>query len=777
MPANDLEVMLDKVGGATNHRVIEIWEKYRRDYPDGFIKYKNKFANYPQGEKIPQAELLKIHSEVQREITQDRARSAEVYSAAFNACKAVDAIAKISKMPELSEAVKYSMHSLDFAKQLGSIADIMGAGGGFAALANPTIALVAIGMQMMDCFMDTGPSYEEVMLLELREISRQIADLHRDMLREFGQVHEHLLLLHRAVLECTAALEASIAGLSNQMQGFRNDAIFRLMRIEKSIEYLRMDVEIGQRDLFLQDLKNLCTDVDARIDRHPIANEEAKVQKIAHQLERNWILGQSAAPSLTGSQIQVTYDNDIRALESSNSKLQNRLGYVVSVAQSMGFDLTATANIPAVERNKIIHLEIFDVAVKQYLRIRKEFPKYVQDDAEGSNFSNIQTFAHNTLNFIYKIQRSENLFNALFTNYKNAIHEVEAAIQAQIDTSDLEHRAFLQSNDISLRDDLATLSSKLAGRHPRDSRITTTDIMNMSGTTIHGARFPELNVQNLASSHQLNLPVEVLIAEALKLGNINCSYTAMYAMHINDPGIGVNYDSGLYTSSGAKLSCSEHAYTSRPEHLYARYVFKFKFSNFYEHTVSINKYENYAGNFWADFINPNLATYTTMANPAVNEHLLSNLRANIISEILQKRKELVAQRLLNGDSIQFEQNLQHLDSARKRLLSFGLIAGLPYEILQGIFELPSASTVRNDLDLYMLVGDINSCYWQKPLNESINAINSRCIDLVRAEIEQPSFDSPIAAKIHRIDALIDSSKVEYKNIIRAPRPRRSWFGF
>ncbi len=781
MPNNDLKMMSRRVCGADNAEVMSVWEKLRRDAPDEFIKYKARFAAYPQAGQIPEVDLAKINAAVKREVTQQRDCSAAMYNAAYNGCKAVDAIAKIAKMPHLSEAVKLSKQSLDFAQQLGCVADILSAGGGlagFAALANPTMALVGIGLQMMDCFIgESGPSYEEIVLLQLREISQQIADLHEEMLHEFGQVHEHLRLLHNTVLDCTAALEASIERLGNQMQGFRNDVIGRLIKIEESIEDLRREVAVGQRDILLQDLKTLCADVDARINHHVIVNEEAEVQRIAHRLEHNWILGQSAACSLTGSQIRVTYDNDIRMLEPSNTKLQGRMGYIASVAQSMGFDLTATADILSVERNKIVHLEIFEVAVNQYLELRKVFSGYVQDDVRGSRFSNIQLFANNTLNFIRKIQRSENLFNALFANYWSAIGEINAAIQGQIDAADLEQHSFLQNNEISLRDNIVTLCSKFVGKHPKVARITTADVMQSSGTTIHGAKFPEFDVQDLSTHHMLNLPVEVLIGEALKLGDIKCSYTAMFAQRFSDPGIGVeDYDSGLYTSFGTKVGSSDHVYASRRDHFYARYIFKFNLSNYYEHTMSVDRYVPVqdAHSFWPFFINPNLASCVVMPNPVVNENALINLRMQITNTLLQKRKELVAQRLLNGDSTQFDQALQHLESARRRLLAFGLLAGLPYEFMQKIFDLPASSTVRNDLLLYTLAGDINSSYWHKPAAETINAVNAACIGLLRAEIAQPSLDSPIARKICEIDDLLSSSKrtyTEHRNNMPRSTPR------
>jgi hypothetical protein len=334
---------------------------------------RSEFAYHANLKEVSRAQFNEISTRAIKECIKqtDSKLNKQYFDAALNGCDTLNSLAALSKSNsrELQQICKVGKMSINFAKKAheihGLMADAKSKGladamvpknatgakaaegitkgltdsilptnaAEFLALANPVTALVTIGIQIfMSLVIDTGPSFEQIMLEQLQAISKQIADLHEDMLQQFGEVHEHLRVMHASILRSANDLSVLI---TSQVGGLRNALKQTLKEIIDSLNLTREGLAEGQIEILLQPLVELCNTVTSRID----GDTHKEESKIASKLEKDWILGQSASPMLNGMLWYKTKHNvpswEKGWLPADNVGLQKSLGYLACIGKEI----------------------------------------------------------------------------------------------------------------------------------------------------------------------------------------------------------------------------------------------------------------------------------------------------------------------------------------------------------------------------------------------------------------------------------------------------------
>jgi hypothetical protein len=621
----ELQIMSKQITGKINQETMSKLKELHTNSPLIFDQYKQKFDEHyknetilAQANKIPADTLAKMQISIMSEIPKIQAKELRetMYQTGLNACNTFDAIGKITKSPELSKAAEFSALSLKFADQLVNIQGIIQNGAAaIASLATPVTAILVIGGQILSSFMEpSGPSFEEIMMEQLQAISQQIVELGEQIRKDFKEVYDKLDLIHKTVLDCAKILHIS---LSNQIQEFKNYVKTDLEKINNNIENIRKIIIIGNHE----NLTCLCKDVEAIFNGQVTIINQATIENLANQLENSWLLSQSFLGSLNGSSVFMkgNYDNDTKFLNSSPSHLINILGYLALTAQDMGFNFNNDKNgIPAVVTSKIINPNVFNMALTEYLKLRRAFPKYVVDNEHGERFDKILSLSENSLNFIKKIQADKSFFNDLFDNYKSALHETSHAAEQHIDSVNEEYKQSMDCDVLDLRDDFddlkkifkqsvpenqqrdhgvdffkqgktPELAQDLAWRYPRlkqsfkkrlpkDPLIVADDYPD---------QLPKIDLNQFAiyDNDLFSFPEEMLIAEAFGLGKIKASYSTLAISHRRS-------STGLIASDymGKIIDCTTISPVySRVERYqgYLRVTIKFDFNDKFQHICLI----------------------------------------------------------------------------------------------------------------------------------------------------------------------------------------------
>lgn len=812
-----------KTTGQVDANVVATLEEYRRSYPDTFKLLQIEMEKYPIVRKLDDQTLSNMISQVTCAAAQESQKAVnlaikkEKIEAANNFLTAMNGIAVIARSPVLTKTVKISSHTVKAFEQADILKGIIAQGLKdktenildvkkiIGLTANPSLILATIGLELLGSFMgSTGPSIEQIMLDQLQMISEQIAELHKEMLKEFKEVHKHLDLIHTNLLQCSNEIKFLI---KNQVQGFRSNAMDSLDRIDAILTTLHNMMHTGTSEILRQGLLKLCTSADARLNKHAVQDEKSAVQEVMHRLEREWILNQSASLNFNGGSMftpgntSAARITDSRVLFPNADKLKPMLGYMFLTAQEMGLNIAESSGIPTVAIDKVMHPDIFAMATAKYLNLGYEFSQHVQDDDKGSKYTAIHNFANNTINFIRKVQRSDMLFNKLFENYNSAVQELDAAIKQQIRAANIQFANEFDTREVDLSSDYLTIMGRMTQQLP-----TTFESNDASaGLPILDSK---ITTSHLIYNAQFILPADVYAAQTLKLGSLSGSYSG--TMKFASP-----YPPGTATQ--------EHKLGPRCDTDTTNKTFTLEFGFLQQHAAdslwhmgglipsqpasgsgvrfglggrrrshvpAVKGYDSTGGgfnysypitvefsvSFGVDSIFKRTFVFSgtrTISNsrdlPSTSAALIAvlndlNFSSEIISDdnhtriealksrvqetIINQRKIKIAQPLLTKQSEAFNNALTHLESAKRRLESFSLLAGLPMAQHNDIKLLPDSQKILNDLSSYIsdVTTDMNIAYCNLPNIENVNA---QCIHAIRLHRSNPTFVSPLMEIIRK----------------------------
>lgn len=741
-----------------------------------FRSIQDRVSSYPASSPISKEDLQEINTNLSKQVL-----IATNIKIAGGVSGTLSALATITDSAELQKVSNLSVMLIDFTKNANILNELINQKPkvDFAScveLFASSFSVVTIGLKLFGAFMEaSGPSFEEVMLEQLQAISKQIQELHKDMLREFGEVHDHLRLLHDSLYECTTDIKLLI---ENKINGFRENATHRLNEIQSNIVDLKDDVRSGQIQSLLQKLKGKCVDVERHMQEVAVASEDASIKELADHLEGKWIKLHAADPVLSASSYNAsTHKLDTYFLKQNKDQLHNILGYIAKIGKANGL------NLDDVDVNKIVNVDVSKMAIASYLKLRRKFYAYIADDANGSKLSEIISYLENTLRLVKNIQRSHAMFNNAFVNYVAAVNEVQNAIDVQNDAASAHYRELYNCQLIDLNHDAEQMKVAFKLQRPKDSFATPSHDSS--------SPLPRLDLRSYRGYDNFDFPRELVIAELLGIDglSIKTSYGGFWRLEVRSRAgvhsaaihdVRVDFAGNPNTFAINEAQDTEKPYVPNENRYYIKFFVKFSFAN----TFHWNGYEVYLDkNTGAS----SEAVKNLLANPSnigrillANSELLScivsspikvNVWANesehdkrvlyslpdkINAWILNARKAHVPDALLKNNSSSFTQSLDHLDSAKQRLVTFGTVAGLPEEMQLQIMALKSSENVMQDLRNYKLYATMADKYWQKPDLNSINVLKNACIALIgnpntifRSKVEQSILETIAPVNVYR----------------------------
>lgn len=729
MFSQEVEALAKRVPGSDNPykygQIVKEFEKMQITAPRAFTLYLQQIKHYPGREIIDQDGWAAIQTTINQQLKTD-----QLFSVGTHTANLFKAIGQISSSPHIIKAAQVSSYTLGFAQNLNTLQSFMKPGGGFIDgvkfldVATSITGAVTFAVQIFGSFMGrSGPSIEEVMLQELHLVSQQIRDLHIYVVEAFGNVHKHLDLLCELVIDCHQELSILV---TNKVDGFRNDATLRLSLIDASLDTLRKIVKHGLDVIFTQDLKKLSDRVTARIEQHSISDEQGEVQAIVLGLEK-WIFEQAADRNLNCSNLFIagnkedSHQNDIKLLDVSN-ELNHLLGYLSMIAHEMGLDTSKF------ELQKIVHPMVFNIAVNEYLKLRRSYPAYILDDE--SKFTEIVEYSKHTSIFIRNIQ-DEIFIKALFDNYRQAIASVTDAIKEQMTKANVQFQEILDNEDVNLNDAYDDIKAKFS------------DFIIKCNSSIE-----DLQSKELTFAQKLEMPNELLLAQALKLDDFSITYSIKAGENVN------NFNTmklvwgnllHLYPELNNRQCNFSVTINIKGKH-FTRTI--------YLHGQRPQQFGSTAQSMLL-FLNNGEQHITITRDPKEATQLV-NLEEAIKQEIISRRINLIVQPLLNGDSTSFNKALLHLESARARLLMFAKLIGINNINLHNLAKMLQASEhVKNVLKLFIAKSTMDSTYWPEPQVELIEKQFSQAMTNISVK--------PCAVKIDETIAQVKLCKIAYLN--------------
>lgn len=715
-----------------------------------FKRVHDKIAYYNINKPIAVKDLQVLNTEISKQVL-----IATNLKMVGKASESLHALATITNSAELQKICKLSTMLIDFTSNANILKQMFGKKPklDFKDLFASSFDLVSVGMKVLGAFMgSSGPSFEEVMVEQLQAVSKQIHELHKAMLEEFGQVHEHLQLLHNTLYECTLDIKLLI---ENKINGFRSDATHRLNEIQSNLIDLKDDVRTGQIQSLLQKLKDLCVDVEHCLQDNSIATDASRVQQLANDLECKWIKLHAAAPVLSAANYTAsTHKLDTYFLKQNINQLHNILGYIAKIGKDNKL------GVRDIKLEAIVNVDVVKMAINNYLKLRRKFPNYISDDEDGEKLSTIIDYLSNTLKVVRNIQKGTNLFSSLFADYITAVNDVKSVTEMQVNAANTHYRQVYNCQLIDLNHDVEKM--KVAFKLQLPKNPTATPEQTSSNP------LPNFNLQTYKGYANFDLPREIIIAELLGIDSlrVKCTYGGFWRSDFlvySDPSpdvaslLNICFDFAGHENPQVihQAIDSEHPYINSV-YIFIKFYVKFSYGN----TAHWSGYDVYLND-------PELASnqkvkallqevygigrrlitdpellFTLVTRPlkvitfseenkyGYDKTILNSLPGKINSWIMVARKEQVANELLKNNSAQFVRALEHLDFAKQRLITFSLVAGLPSEIHLQILALKGAENVIQDLQNYESFATIDDTYWQPPKVEEVVALKNTCVMLL-----------------------------------------------
>jgi hypothetical protein len=788
-----LKHLSERCCGKADQKIINGLSAFRANNPAAFAQFRTKIDAYPGTAQIPESIVINYHAEALLQALAVKT----TFSGVKGLNEAFSGIAKITNSNTINRAVTFSQQVVGFTEQCFNLGVAVQTSAGYAAIGGPALMLATIGMQLCGSFMSkSGPTTEQVMLQQLQAISLQIEELGSLMINKFARVHQHLELLFETLCECTDDLQFLI---HNEISSFRADATTRLDRVTDRIKTLLKLTDDAVNTILTQSLKEQCVKSNARMQMHASSNEKADVQDIVDMLEHGWILNQSALPVLTGASkfvagnSQQSQTNDIDLISINVSTLQNILGYMAKVANEMGLDLTGDDK-DAVDKSKIINPEVFDIALTEYLKLRRTFPSYVIDDDDGSKYTRINAFAQNTINFIRKVQSSRDLFRALFANYNNAISALAVITEQQTQNANAKFCEDYKTTEVDLISSYDQIMRRVQPRLPMVFEDPESKIKPEAQL-----RYGHITVNSLPFSSEFAMPPEIAVLQILGLATLEGSFSIPQMEFLSPLGFNAHYpfpphgNVGHFTGELNLGLLQQHIadcrwnidtrrnflnpkdeYTVR---LHQTYGYSYNISLNFALELSDKSFRrtfSAQGTTSVDAIAPKLPAPKSLPFDTVrkilkfgsiqlsdnNDTSLEAIAIRIKNAIVEARKQKIVTPLFDGSNKAFENALLHLESAKLRLAAFSMIAGLPRDIHDRIMQLPGQDEIKAELRNYNMFAVMDTTPWVKP---ELSTLQDDCYANLSEGTPPPTLNSEILNNIRKFTAQVALHRVMHKN--------------
>lgn len=807
MTSETIEKLAFKSAGKKETKVEQFWRDMYNIAPDTFDEFKKEFDKHPDGIQISEEDFIKIERAVFEKIGT---------KAAYNACGMMKALATITNSKGLAKAAEFSKIAIDFSTKINDVRVLMKNTAKLPldqlsmALSNPTLAVATLALQVFGFFRKSGPTMEQMMLKELREISKQVADLHIDMAKSFVKVHKNLQKIHESLYKCSEDIKFLIA---NQVSGFRNDSIARLSKIDSTINSMQNLIIGNHYDLFTKSLHDLVTVVTDRMDGIETNNEKADVAKLAGELHA-WLSSHSSSQGLNGMRLFKSgntfdsHNHDMHFLNNNPHKLSNLLGYLVLLAQENNLNLEQSGTNSSISTTQIINPEIFNIAATEYTKLRRMFPTYVEDNEVGDKYKKIIDTANHTLNFISRVQKSDVLFKKLFYNYNLALAETKNALELRTVTANAEFQEKFVTKSIDLDSDYEELIERHTIKLPETFKP-------IPGTVCEDIQSKWLHDQNIFS-----LPPELFVAQQLKLYQAQGIFSAkeiiyppeidkiLWSRHgiiqlqnviVNDFNLS-RTQGNIYEYSRKMNNATAHLFaklayknwklknheiadhngymTSWESHFQYEFTFTIMFgSEIFTRILRLNDkigvreliikclggpqhpHHHIKTQFSLQYLLNQLVLQPSL-NEADDIDTISRIKDAIKDTIVAHRKSEIAARLANSEDANFNNAILHLESAKRRLQAFAALAGFSESLQDRIADLAGRNRIVHELNEYISYGDFESPYWNE---QDIDNLWKDCKQAIDNHTANPVFKSVIQNEIEKTTKMICLHQMIYKN--------------
>lgn len=217
----------------------------------------------------------------------------EEYKGLIDGCAFFSAFGFIIKSPTLQKIAGISSAVIQVSRHVGKIKECMAAAGGFGGLAvlSPYAAIGMIGLNLINSFLDFGPSEHEILMRHLNKLSSQIEDLHKDLKKQFVQLREYLKAEFDSIRYQLASIQYLIQGVM----------LRKLSDIEGEVKYVSHLVKSGFDDLLLSDLNKRLFQVKQYKKGIVPLKISGQIEPIKQLLKLAfWLKKQSYNPQFTG---------------------------------------------------------------------------------------------------------------------------------------------------------------------------------------------------------------------------------------------------------------------------------------------------------------------------------------------------------------------------------------------------------------------------------------------------------------------------------------------
>ncbi len=439
-------------------------------------------------------------------------KQAENIQGLSNACHFVGQLARTIQSKELATAAMLAQGSVQIYQATQQI--ISGAVTGLALL-NPASAILMVGLGVVGFFRKQDDP-NKIILRQLQNITRMIRVLHRDVLDHFALNREQI-----------SHLLTSVTTAFSNLDKFLSACVVRgIDDIQKDLSLLLHMVEIGFRELMLNDLEGLTSYV-AKVKDGAIKIESANKDYITEKLcaLNDYALKKSSRDIFTG-EIYATVlqtNNTQRLVEILKAAQdEHKLPYLIGLLQSYLKNQLKITSLQSKNSRKIEQPNIWALAVHAYLDLWQLAGKKVAFDTESNYLRDIQNQAENLLGFLTILQADAEIYDKLFAS----IIQCTASVQKEITNIVQRHKQTKITVENSLATQLATVKDGL----PREPLIIFSVPEKLQSKEkarkITNNFFSKNKLIPFLQENGITIPAEFLLAEKLGLGRFEYRYDA-----------------------------------------------------------------------------------------------------------------------------------------------------------------------------------------------------------------------------------------------------------
>ncbi len=295
------------------------------------------------------------------------------------------AVGQLSQDPTLQKVAMIGSQSIQIYRAFDQLSELSG----LAAL-NPYAAIGMAVLNIASLFMKKGPDPQQIIMKQLEQISRQIANLHETMNHQFSDVKN-----------CLHHIERMIALNARQIQYLARPIHRRFDEIQVGIQFIVKQVHTGFQDVLLQGLKKQTLIVE-QLEQEIIPKESFTDQQIMKRLSQlaEWLKCNAYNQHFTGMTLLGTSTDQLGWAVSAKQCLKILQGLRTPVeiipvlqmyAQQKGWMDPNHGILP--------HTGLWYQALKSYLSLRKCYQDRLQKkyDRENKEFEMILRRAEDQL--------------------------------------------------------------------------------------------------------------------------------------------------------------------------------------------------------------------------------------------------------------------------------------------------------------------------------------------------------------------------------------------